>query len=124
MPPQERTHHNPELWWPELLVPGLQQRWLSQGCWAPGPSEVPCDFQWHGLGRYICSHLNFGADTEKAAASLHTQRLYLTVQNRYRRKVETPVCADKPSSAQLGTDRWLWLCCAHKQQNYEAIPSV
>lgn len=40
MPPQKGTHHNPELWWPELLVPGFQQKWLSQGCWALDPSEV------------------------------------------------------------------------------------
>lgn len=31
MPPQERTHHNPEMWWPELLVPRFQQKWLIPG---------------------------------------------------------------------------------------------
>lgn len=35
-----KCHHSPELWWPELLGPGFQQKWLSQGCWAPSPSEI------------------------------------------------------------------------------------
>lgn len=53
---------------------------LSQGCWAPAPSEVHVISTWeevagpnlqlHGQDGCICSHLNFGAAREKAAGSV------------------------------------------------------
>lgn len=81
MPPLERTHHKPELWWPELLVPRFQQKWPVPGLLDTGPSEVCVISTWeevaglnlhlYGQDRCIRSHLNFGAAREKAAASIY-----------------------------------------------------